>query len=109
MDGLEGTGTELPFTGKSQSLRDKMKRRREAIQNLEASVVQASNSSPPEEEVKSASKEIKKPKIEEIEKSAKKDRSSKVKNLVLAQKSNKMEYFGTEKTNRIFERNLGSW
>lgn len=77
MDGLEGTGTELPFTGKSQSLRDKMKRRREAIQNLEASVVQASNSSPPEEEVKSASKEIKKPKIEEIEKSTKKDRSSK--------------------------------
>ena len=78
MEGLEGTGTELPFTGKSQSLRDKMKRRREAIQNLEASVVQASNSSPPEEEVKSASKEIKKPKLEETEKSAKKDRSSKV-------------------------------
>ena len=38
MDSLDIPGSEMQFTVKSQSLRDKMKRRREAIQNLEASV-----------------------------------------------------------------------
>jgi hypothetical protein len=73
MDGLEATGAEMPFPVKSQSLRDKMKRRREAIQNLEASV--ASNSTPQEEVAHSA--EVKKPKVEEPERAAKKERTSK--------------------------------
>jgi len=72
MEGLDAPGSELPFTGKSQSLRDKMKRRREAIQNLEASV--ASNSKPQEEPSKI---EVKKLKVEKSEKETKKDRNSK--------------------------------
>lgn len=78
MEGLDAPGSELPFTGKSQSLRDKMKRRREAIQNLEASV--ASNSKPQEEPSKI---EVKKPKVEKSEKETKKDRNSKVIDIVL--------------------------
>ena len=73
MEGIDASGGELPFTGKSQSLRDKMKRRREAIQNLEASV--ASNSKPQEEVPR---KEVKKLKVEKSDKEPRKERNNKV-------------------------------
>eukprot|EP00088_Acartia_fossae_P070864 TRINITY_DN9588_c0_g1_i1.p1 TRINITY_DN9588_c0_g1~~TRINITY_DN9588_c0_g1_i1.p1 ORF type:complete len:429 (-),score=28.03 TRINITY_DN9588_c0_g1_i1:669-1955(-) len=58
MDSLDIPGSDMQFPVKSQSLRDKMKRRREAIQNLEASV--ASNNQTSE------SRSIKKRKSEEM-------------------------------------------
>jgi len=57
MEGIDVATAEVQFSAKSQSLRDKMKRRREAIQNLEASV--ASNKISPAEDTLHQVKKVK--------------------------------------------------
>ncbi len=54
----DGKG-EVGFQSKSQSLRDKMKRRREAIQNLEASAISGTPYEPPEPALKKPKDETK--------------------------------------------------